>query len=115
MRRFFVILLLAILPLQLVWASAATYCEHEAESVSTKHFGHHLHIHKSDGDSTELKVKVHHDCSVCHTVAGQAVLQQIQHFLASMAGTTLHWSPPEPQPAIAPSSVPERPQWTRLV
>ena len=44
MRRLFVLLLLAFLPLQSVWAVAASYCMHE-EVPAVAHFGHHVHAH----------------------------------------------------------------------
>ena len=49
-RKFLLILLVAILPLQYAWAAAAAYCGHEAggEPASTQHFGHHSHQHKGD-------------------------------------------------------------------
>lgn len=42
MRRWIVILLMFVLPLQLGWAAAASLCQDEA-GAQAPHFGHHLH------------------------------------------------------------------------
>lgn len=74
MKRFFLIFLLMVLPLQYSWAAAAAYCQHENEP--TTHFGHHSHQHQSQaetepsGDENDL-AQVHNDCGVCQ-FAGQA-------------------------------------------
>ena len=39
MRRLLLILLLAFMPLQSIWAAAAGYCSHE-ETPGAAHFGH---------------------------------------------------------------------------
>lgn len=44
MRRFVIICLLMILPLQWSWAAAASVCAHEADSAA-QHLGHHQHDH----------------------------------------------------------------------
>ncbi|RJG07840.1 hypothetical protein D3870_04890 [Noviherbaspirillum cavernae] len=76
MKKFLLILLLAILPLQYTWAAAAAYCEHEKE-VQASHPGHHPHEHQTvDGDSDDQgKVnKVHSDCGVCQFSAQASFL-----------------------------------------
>ncbi|MDT7838492.1 hypothetical protein [Aquabacterium sp. OR-4] len=45
MRRWFAILLLALLPLQFSWAAVAAYCSHEA-TPQGPHIGHHEHHHE---------------------------------------------------------------------
>lgn len=88
MRRLFLILLLAILPLQYAWSAAAAYCGHEQEQ--SQHFGHHAHQHNAqagshdgDGDDTGAgggdgklpgKAKVHADCAVCHHAVQASIL-----------------------------------------
>ncbi len=70
MRRFFVYLLLIVLPLQFSWAAASAYCSHESGS-GAMHFGHHIHKH-TENDTAEIKVfgkaaKLSHaDCATCH-------------------------------------------------
>lgn len=75
MRRLFLILLLAMLPLQFSWAVAASYCQHEQGKTVT-HFGHHAHDHAgkadSDGD-TASKAQPDNDCCICH-LAGTSVV-----------------------------------------
>jgi hypothetical protein len=90
MRKLFLILLLAILPLQYAWSAAAAYCGHEQEQSQQKrsHFGHHSHQHNAqaepqhdgnDGnDSNDGKLpgkaKVHADCAVCHHAVQASLL-----------------------------------------
>ncbi len=47
MRRWLTVFLLILLPLQLSWAVAATYCAHEADPAAS-HVGHHQHRHEAD-------------------------------------------------------------------
>ena len=42
MRRLLFLLILVCLPLQSIWAAAASYCGHEAPAAAM-HFGHHQH------------------------------------------------------------------------
>lgn len=66
MKRLFLILLLAVLPLQISWAAVAAYCQHE-EAPSAQHFGHHTHQHQASAempDDTD-PTKAHNDCGVC--------------------------------------------------
>ncbi|HRM92060.1 MAG TPA: hypothetical protein PLO08_00345, partial [Alicycliphilus sp.] len=70
MRRLLLILLLAFMPLQSIWAAAAGYCSHE-ETPGAAHFGHHVHQRHEDGDGakagTDLaKAALDMDCHACH-------------------------------------------------
>ena len=47
MRRFILIFLMMLLPLQSVWSAAAAACTHESETT-TRHFGHHQAHHDND-------------------------------------------------------------------
>lgn len=44
MRRFIVLFMLCLLPLQVSWATVADYCGHE-QGQTTQHFGHHSDEH----------------------------------------------------------------------
>ena len=77
MRRALVIVMMLLLPLQSVWAAAASVCGHETGRAS--HFGHHEHAHQDvgdvqrDGDASGAQpVGGHADCGVCHGI-GTAV------------------------------------------
>ena len=50
MKKFFLILLLFVLPLQMSWAAASAYCLHE-EGKAAQHPGHHSHQHKASADT----------------------------------------------------------------
>lgn len=82
MRRALTVLLLLILPLQLSWAVAAAYCQHEVSVPSTGHVGHHEHLHAQDAEKVSGDVAkknspeqqgggdkpqcVDDDCAYCH-------------------------------------------------
>ncbi|MBI5860930.1 MAG: hypothetical protein HZB64_01910 [Rhodocyclales bacterium] len=118
MRRFIVLLMLCLLPLQTSWAAVADYCGH-GQGEAVQHFGHHDDGHegyeayskKSDPDKQPGKADLGHDH--CHLAA----------FLGLLSGTAIHV--PD-QPVLSPlrcdepihSSLaldrPERPKWRAL-
>ena len=71
MRRWIVLLLLAIFPLQLSIAAAAAYCAQESTKPAANHFGHHEHhgVSQSDNavgnDDGQLTVGSDADCAFC--------------------------------------------------
>ncbi len=79
MKRYFLIFLLVLLPLQFSWATAGTYCEHE-EAAAT-HFGHHEHKHdktkdggtRDDSEQETKKIQLDTDCDYCHHVPSNAI------------------------------------------
>lgn len=110
MKRLVVLLLMLVLPLQIAWAAAGSYCTHE-QSSATQHFGHHAHVHQAQPDDTdsEAPLQQHPDCNSCHAVT----------FSVLDAGVKLpDMSPPRaalpkqvsPLPS-APPGEPERPKW----
>ncbi|MCE1239696.1 MAG: hypothetical protein LWW83_07265 [Azonexaceae bacterium] len=110
MRRWVSIFLLIILPLQVSWAAAAVYCQHEAGTG--QHFGHHDHKHQAgDGESSgkSPSLSVDNDCAVCHagcvaalTAVGCA-LPRVEAIDASTLLVRFLASPPGEEP--------ERPNW----
>ena len=67
MKRFFVILLMLILPLQFSFAAASAYCADEA-NVAVEHYGHHAHDGEQlspDPDTTK-KTPKNSECGACH-------------------------------------------------
>lgn len=89
MRRVLTVFLLLILPLQLSWAVAAAYCQHEGTALMTGHVGHHEHQHLQDeGEAANDVVKkdtaeqkdakdkpqcVDDDCAYCHLASLKTV------------------------------------------
>lgn len=72
-RRFFVLFLLVLLPLQFAFAAAAPYCALEEVKIAS-HFGHHEHpdapeLEPSEDGDGQAKL---HDCAICHLSSGQA-------------------------------------------
>jgi hypothetical protein len=72
MKRFFLILLLALLPLQFTFAAVSTYCADETVET-TAHLGHHEHnTGKKINDLPKVnpveKTATDADCHFCHAV-----------------------------------------------
>ena len=119
MSRVLFLLVVLVLPLQSVWASAARYCQHETSTSSKQHFGHHEHQHQAAATDdtgkpgTDNKAVADFDCGICHS-------------LSSVAAPVWLGAGPAPEPvAIPPPSTsmpiasallraPERPKWVRL-
>lgn len=76
MRRFLTVLLLLVLPLQLSWAAAASYCQHGGAAEVAGHLGHHAHQHVQGADLAAAEEApqngddkapcVDDDCAYCH-------------------------------------------------
>ncbi|MCW5660079.1 MAG: cobalt-zinc-cadmium resistance protein [Burkholderiaceae bacterium] len=73
MRRWLLIAMLLVLPIQMVWAAAAPYCAHETKLVGEKkHFAHHEHQHEGTkagsgtDDGSDALGATHLDCEACH-------------------------------------------------
>lgn len=79
MRRWFVVLLLVVVQVQLAWAAAAPYCKHETSPAAADHIGHHEHQHDagpgsgSTDDSSGWADTLDADCAFCHLGASAAV------------------------------------------
>ncbi|OYT99186.1 MAG: hypothetical protein CFE40_04700 [Burkholderiales bacterium PBB1] len=112
-RRFLITLLLAVLPLQSVWAAAAAYCGHVAGTHQT-HFGHHNgHHHGASADTKHTSDNagsgLDNDATHCHGVVTAMLMSPLVWPMFAAA------EPPACQaeavrqaPALSP---PERPQW----
>ncbi len=119
MRRWFAILLLALLPLQFSWAAVVAYCGHEIDSQA-QHLGHHEHQHANhaglekpaDPAGQDAPAGLEFDCGHCHghccsmpaSVTALTPLATASHPVARAQGSlhTLAQTPPE------------RPQWRRF-
>ena len=95
MRRWFVVLMLCLLPVQLVWASVAPYCAHEPEmaGAASRHFGHHEHQHRAGGAvatalDSDGSLADHADCHGCN-----------------LAGSLMPLAPPGGMPALAREAI----------
>ena len=119
MRRWFAILMLALLPLQFSWAAVAAYCGHESGDAA-QHMGHHEHQHADEADAHKLgpqggemtSAGSDFDCGHCH-VSWVTILEPLRE----LPTRTL-----APHPAMSaegivrtlPQSPPDRPQWRPL-
>jgi hypothetical protein len=114
MSRAFALFLAFTLLFQMSWAVAATYCRHEAAAGSATHFGHHVHVHKSEDAAKQVgdTLAVDDDCNWCHT--GHAALVPVA-FPAVVGDATATADSSQPFiPGSAPARAPDRPQWLRL-
>lgn len=114
MRRYLAALLLILFALQLPWAAAATYCEHESVTGEA-HFGHHQCAETvgDQGSSRDGKAAGadHADCSACHLSAAKVLA------LSTLAvGAIEDYEPDSPYTgayASAPRQPIDRPNWAR--
>lgn len=114
MHRFVFVLLALLLPLQSVWAMAASYCGHETGASATQHFGHHEHEHNAETESPAVgKTLPDLDCGTCHAAHAAVVLPSVTvaEFPTPAAGI---FAPPLSPFTSAFPRGPDRPQWFRL-
>lgn len=105
MRRYVLIFMMLLLPLQWSWAAAAGACQHEAGGT---HFGHHEHRHEAPGGQPATGGEANDpspfaldpDCQVCQGL-GAAHAPRI-------TGIGHTWSPDQP-PQACHSHLPEPP------
>lgn len=113
MRRFLITLLLVLLPLQSVWATAAAYCGHVAGPHQV-HFGHHNgHQHDASVDKKHTNDKasggLDNDATHCHGAVTAVLMSPLAlPVLASAEPPARHPEAKRQAPALSP---PERPQW----
>lgn len=116
MRKWLVMFLLVFLPLQVSWAAAASYCQHEA-GASAKHFGHHAHQHKAaDGkDASSDPAKTlggDPDCASCHAGCLSVLPGNVK--LASLIGSSMDVADYRERLTSPIPERLERPQWRYL-
>jgi hypothetical protein len=111
MKKFFLILLLLVLPLQMSWAAASAYCQHEQDQTA-RHLGHHGHEHQDKAEQPPAKKDAgqpHSDCNFCHGI-GQAsfpidsALPLLRPGSAAVPPSPFHYSSHIPDG-------PKRPDW----
>ena len=105
-----------LLPIQFAWSAASAYCEHEpASSGQSGHFGHHFHAHKGEPKSkTAPRLAADSDCASCHAASAPAI-DLAHNSSTAVPSTALTARMVLPAYSSAPSRVPDRPQWLRLV
>ena len=110
--------MLSLLPFQLVWGAAASYCEHE-QGAAGRHFGHHVHEHagkvlKASGESTPDKKNFtgdgDPDCASCHLTCVSPVMHTAV-WLSPEPGSPMRAAPSNERPPHIPYAI-ERPNWT---
>ncbi|RCS56879.1 cation efflux protein, CzcI family [Parvibium lacunae] len=116
MKRYSIIFLLILLPVQFSWAAMASYCQHES-GVATNHPGHHSHAHQAtdhheSGKDASPSTGVHHDCGTCHM--GCATALTGNHSSPRIAIGQHYQIDYNVNLSRAHTERPERPQWLRL-
>lgn len=114
MRRWLILFLVFVLPLQLSWAAAGIACTHET-GPAADHFGHHVHQHQDSGKSVEHgksvadKGQADADCPYCHVSVPTPVVE-FHFFDAPLTSST---ALPEPLSwrAWVFEEAPEKPNW----
>jgi len=114
MRRWIAILLMIVLPLQLSWAVAASYCQDE-QGMGVQHFGHHAHLNHDVVDAGQNLAKgqqqAESDCGCAGQLCGAHFLPVEPEGLADVMpsqqiSTAVSCAyPPSDPPRI------ERPNW----
>jgi hypothetical protein len=110
--------MMLVLPLQLSWAAAATYCQHES-SPAVSHYGHHVHKHltksgDAKSESSPSKLLSDDDCTVCH-LGGAGIVSMPS--LSVPVDVAKADTPRGIIPLLTSSRPdrPERPKWKRAV
>ena len=120
MRKFLILFLLVLMPLQLTWAAVASYCQHET-GAAAQHFSHHTHQHQGQpvdapradkGAASGNPSMADLDCAVCHATCAAAPLPAAAQ-LACPSISSWGASPYRLHHSAAPPARLERPQWQR--
>jgi hypothetical protein len=118
MRRWLVVFMLLVLPLQFAWAAAAPYCAHETAVAASKHPGHHQHVHQDGSDAVDAGDDGgslggnHTDCASCH--AGTAATLPLPTAFLTAAPRDALGEQPWPRYRSHTPSGPERPDIVEL-
>lgn len=120
MRRWFAIILLALLPLQFSWAAIAAYCGHESDAQA-QHSGHHEYQQDEAANPEtgaaqppdKVVVSAGLDCGQCHGCCA-ALLLLPTDVIALLVGAARPVAPAEGAARTLAPSPPERPQWAPL-
>ncbi|MGE5453202.1 MAG: hypothetical protein ACM3VZ_15330 [Acidobacteriota bacterium] len=115
MRRWIAILMLVVLPLQLSWAVAATYCMDE-EGAGAQHFGHHFHgqdhEHAHPGKKLiKAKQQACNDCGCAGHLCGAQLVSTFRPSPLPLAqGESFDSAPVRRLSSVDPPRI-ERPNW----
>ena len=119
MKKFFLILMICLLPYQFAWAMVAGYDTHDAQDTQA-HFGHHEHqatenhtdsidlAGDNEGDTNTQTAKSHVHCGFLHLSCGEVLSHDLPIFVSETKQFSIQYlftyhSPPNYQP--------ERPNW----
>lgn len=118
-RRYLILFLVFLLPLQVSWAAVANYCGHE-QQTTTAHFGHHQDEHQH---STTLSDNTDNDRQPVDKYSFGHDHNHLSGFIALLlTESAIH--DPVPSSQLLPDDIPalpslppgrlERPNWSAL-
>ena len=113
MRRFLMLILVCLLPLQISWAAVVDYCGH-AQDRTAQHLGHHDDTHEAasgtSGDSTHPgQYDLGHNH--CHLSSFLGILSAHMFAMGDSLQSSLPVASLPHYPSLAPDK-PERPKWS---
>ncbi|TAL19653.1 MAG: cobalt-zinc-cadmium resistance protein [Aquabacterium sp.] len=122
MRRLLAFFLLLVLPLQMLHATAAGYCQHESGAASS-HFGHHVDAGCTGAEADhpehakqagKLKLPAHHDCGSCHLSMPQLPASAAPAVPSFAAEASHAWDVTRHYRSTDPTGI-DRPNWPRAL
>lgn len=115
-RRYLILFLLFLLPIQVSWAVVANYCDRHQETA-VLHLGHHedeRHVSPDVSDDGQLPAS-ESSAGQCHDhLSGFIALLLNESSVSISAMSLLQLHGIEPSFATLPPSQPERPNWSAL-
>ena len=127
MRKFFLIIMMFLLPYQYAWALVDAYDVHDSSQpssqISEAHFGHHV----DSDNSTQVKTKVgnnesqepvkqesekHAHCGFCHFSCGNVLTYSLPVFEATSVQFLSHYSLVYHSPTF---NTLDRPKWLQPI
>ncbi|MEQ1813466.1 MAG: hypothetical protein ABL860_03315 [Candidatus Nitrotoga sp.] len=113
MRRFIILSLLCLLPVQISWAEVAGYCGHEQDKA-TQHFGHHNNEHKAspgalDGSTASDQDGSNSSHDHCHLSSFLGVLSEYTFSMHTPLQLSIHRD--NQSYSFLAADKPARPNW----
>ena len=122
MRRFVILLLLFVLPLQFALAASVDALEHatgehQHDSVSHSHAAHLAHASDTPNasDMDDSTTRSHSACAACHFFHSPAMLGTHTDFKRQAAAVVVSMFTRDDRHRSAATEPPERPNWSALV
>lgn len=110
LKRVVLVFLLLVIPFQMAWATAGSYCQHE-QGAAALHFGHHTHRHQDSGKVPgKVPGSVDNDCAYCQL--GCVIIPPALLSVTAPPLLSVSFSSCLEAMSSLPACEPERPKWT---